>query len=55
MNDLIREIQATAMDLGDALRFALYEHQEPNAVSMVRHWGLAYTLEAVTDVYESAR
>ena len=43
MTDLITETQATVSDLNDCVFCALYEHKEPNLLSMVLRYGPVYT------------
>ena len=43
MTDLITETQATVQTFKDQVFCALYEHKEPNLLSMVLRYGPAYT------------
>ena len=43
MFDLITETQATVQAFKDQVFCALYEHKEPNLLSMAIHYGPAYT------------
>jgi hypothetical protein len=46
--DLIAELTAAVADIRKACLYCCYAHKEPGMLSMLRHYGVGYTLAEVS-------